>query len=109
GFDDINSFTEFDNRYTAPLHGFRSADDFYEQASANRYLHSINTPTLICNALNDPILAPACYPYDVVRDHPFIFLETPASGGHGGFPLAGMEENGMDVRAYEFVREICGH
>jgi predicted alpha/beta-fold hydrolase len=103
GFDEIKSFRQFDDRYTAPLHGFVDAQDFYTRTSALNFIPLISIPVLIANALNDPFLPDACYPYEMVRNHPFVFLETPAHGGHTGFSLAGKEENWMEVRAFEFI------
>lgn len=102
GFDKIKSFREFDNRYTAPLHNFADADDFYMKASCRPYLPAIQIPTLIINALNDPFLPDACYPFDLAKNHGFIHLETPARGGHVGFSLPSKLENWMEQRAFEF-------
>jgi uncharacterized protein len=103
GYEKIKSFREFDNRYTAPLHGFADADDFYSKASCGPYLSSIQIPTLIVNALNDPFLPDACYPFDLAKNHNFIHLETPARGGHVGFSLASQTQNWMEFRAFEFA------
>ena len=105
-FESIKLIREFDNRYTAPLHGFKDADDFYEKASPLTYIPRIQIPTLIVNALNDPFLGKACYPYDLLKSHPYVFLETPARGGHTGFSLRDKEENWMEVRAFEFLQGI---
>jgi len=102
GFEKIKSFREFDNRYTAPLHDFADADDFYTKASCGPYLPAIQIPTLIINALNDPFLPDACYPFDLAKNHDFIHLETPARGGHVGFSLPSTLENWMEHRAFEF-------
>ena len=102
GFEKIKSFREFDNRYTAPLHDFADADDFYMKASCGPYLPAIQIPTLIINALNDPFLPDACYPFDLAKNHDFIHLETPARGGHVGFSLLSKLENWMEQRAFEF-------
>jgi len=102
GFEKIKSFREFDNRYTAPLHDFADADDFYTKASCGPYLPAIQIPTLIINALNDPFLPDACYPFDLAKNHDFIHLETPARGGHVGFSLLSKLENWMEQRAFEF-------
>ena len=102
GFEKIKSFREFDNRYTAPLHDFADADDFYTKASCGPYLPAIQIPTLIINALNDPFLPDACYPFDLAKNHNFIHLETPARGGHVGFSLLSKLENWMEQRAFEF-------
>ena len=104
GFDQISSFQEFDERYTAPLHGFDDAAHFYKEASAVYHLTAIQVPTLIVNALNDPFLPEPCYPYEIARGHEKVFLETPRFGGHVGFSLAGKEENWMEERAFDFVQ-----
>jgi len=98
----IKSFREFDNRYTAPLHGFTDADDFYNRASSKPYIASIQIPTLIVNALNDPFLPEACYPVEIAKAHEYVHLETPTRGGHVGFSL-GKIENWMEVRAFDFL------
>jgi predicted alpha/beta-fold hydrolase len=105
GYEAITTFEEFDNRYTAPLHGFKNADDFYLRASSLNYISTITLPTLIVNALNDPFLPPLCFPTEIAKDHSHLFLETPERGGHTGFTLAGKKENWMEVRAFEFISQ----
>ena len=83
--DELRDFPQFDARYTAPLHGFASADDYYAQAASGQYLVGIRVPTLLVNALNDPFLPPSCYPREAARANPCFYLETPAAGGHVGF------------------------
>lgn len=85
----LRDFPQFDERYTAPLHGFASADDYYEQSASGRYLAGIRIPTLLVNALNDPFLPASCYPRDAATASQFFFLETPAGGGHVGFNEGG--------------------
>ncbi|MBS1544928.1 MAG: alpha/beta fold hydrolase [Bacteroidetes bacterium] len=102
GFEKIRSFEEFDNRYTAPLHGFLNAADFYQKAASLPRIPHIAVPVLIVNALNDPFLPEECYPYDIARSHECVYLETPERGGHTGFSLQGRAENWMEVRAWEF-------
>ncbi len=85
GFERLRTFAEYDGRYTAPLHGFRDASDYYERCSSRRYLHAIRVPTLIVNAADDPFLPPACYPVEETRAHPFVRLEIPRYGGHIAF------------------------
>jgi uncharacterized protein len=76
---------EFDNIFTAPLHGFKDADDYWERASAKPHLHRIAVPALALNALNDPFIPPASLPQPgSVGQH--VTLWQPASGGHVGFP-----------------------
>lgn len=103
GFEDIRTFREFDNRYTAPLHGFRHADDFYERASCMPHLPKINVPTLLVNARNDPFLPEACYPVELVKGNPLVSLEIPLRGGHTGFTQHTLAAtNYMEQSAFDF-------
>lgn len=83
--DALRDFPQFDERYTAPMHGFASADAYYEYAASGQYLAGIRIPTLLVNALNDPFLPPSCYPRTTAAGSQYFFLETPAAGGHVGF------------------------
>jgi predicted alpha/beta-fold hydrolase len=103
GIEKIRHFSEFDNRFTAPIHGFKDADDFYYQASANTHLPKIKTPTLIVNAKNDPMLPQSCYPIALAKEHPYIYLEMPEFGGHVGFSLAWKSRNWAEQRALQFI------
>ncbi len=84
-FDSIRDFKDFDDRYTAPLNGFRDALDYWRRCSCKPDLPRLRVPTLLINALDDPFLAPECYPYREAMETPFLFLETPNHGGHVGF------------------------
>ena len=76
---------EFDNIFTAPLHGFKNADDYWERASAKPHLHRIAVPALALNALNDPFIPPGSLPQPAsVGKH--VTLWQLATGGHVGFP-----------------------
>lgn len=79
------SFPEFDDRYTAPIHGFKNAEDYYARVSSRQFLANIQVPTLLVNAKNDPFLAPACYPLTEAEQNPNLYLEMPEEGGHVGF------------------------
>jgi len=85
GYNSITTFKQFDDRYTAPLHGFRDAADYYNRASCKQFIHTITIPTLLVNAKNDPFLAAACYPLRETEANARFFLEMPNSGGHVGF------------------------
>lgn len=85
GFHKIKNFKDFDDRYTAPLHGFSSAEDYWEKCSSRQFLPRIVVPTLILNARNDPFLSEECFPVEEARHNPNLFLEMPESGGHVGF------------------------
>jgi uncharacterized protein len=80
---------DFDDLVTAPLHGFRDADDYWARASSAPWLERIRVPTLLLNALNDPFLPRAALERATRRVAAGVVLEFPASGGHAGFPGRG--------------------
>jgi uncharacterized protein len=99
----INSFDEFDTYFTAKLHGFKDAEDFYQGVSADNWMPNIAIPTLIINALNDPLLGEKCYPIKLAESKSEIFLEMPKRGGHTGFTLANQEFMWAEHRLFEFL------
>ena len=106
-FDRMKNFKDFDDRYTAPLHGFENAEDYWQKCSSSAVIHRITTPTLIVNALNDPFLENGCYPRAQAMNNEHVFLETPASGGHVGFMQ--FRSNGTywsELRAVEFLGAV---
>lgn len=107
GINKVKSIFEFDDKYTAPIHGFKDAIDYYESCSSLYFIENIKIPTLIVNAKNDSFLSDKCYPYDSVKDHSFVYLETPEQGGHCGFPKK--DKNGYywsETRALEFISQF---
>jgi uncharacterized protein len=76
---------EFDDVFTAPLHGFAGTEDYWRRASAKPHLHRIRVPALVLNARNDPFVPAASLPRpDQVGD--WVTLWQPQDGGHVGFP-----------------------
>jgi predicted alpha/beta-fold hydrolase len=76
---------EFDDAFTAPLHGFRDTADYWARASAKPHLARIRIPALVLNARNDPFVPGRSLPaaHEVGR---CVTLWQPAHGGHVGFP-----------------------
>jgi predicted alpha/beta-fold hydrolase len=109
GYDEIDDFISFDNRYTAPLHGYENALDFYEKASVGPYLKNIAIPSLMVQANNDPFLLPNCIPIDVASDNPHLFLEIPENGGHCGFMLKGHQYTWAETRALDFAKQYLSY
>jgi predicted alpha/beta-fold hydrolase len=103
----IRTFHEFDALFTAPYHGFRSVDDYWERSSSKQFLTSIKIPTLLISAQDDPFLSPGCFPTEIARTRDHIFLETPAYGGHVGFihNLA-LRKTWLDRRVVEFFQGL---
>ena len=84
-YEKIKDFKGFDDRYTAPLHGFIDAEDYWGKCSSNQFVQDISVPTLIVNAKNDPFLSDGCYPIKETASNKHVVLEMPESGGHVGF------------------------
>ncbi|MFQ3598911.1 MAG: alpha/beta fold hydrolase [Chloroherpetonaceae bacterium] len=101
----IKTLRDFDDCYTAPLHGFQNADDYYAKCSSKPLIASITIPTLIINAKNDVFLPASCYPFEEAKASDVVFLETPESGGHLGF-LTEAQSHGLywsEMRALGFI------
>ena len=75
---------EFDDVVTAPLHGFRNADDYWTRATSRPLLPEITVPTLVLNARNDPFLPGAVLP-SRSEVSSMVELDQPEHGGHVGF------------------------
>jgi len=76
---------EFDNVFTAPLHGFCDTPDYWARASAKPQLAQIRIPALVLNARNDPFVPAHSLPLQAeVGRH--VTLWQPPHGGHVGFP-----------------------
>ena len=75
---------DFDDAYTAPMHGFRDAMDYWTQSASKPWLKKIQVPTLVLNARNDPFLPEPTLP-TVEDGSTQVLLHQPASGGHAGF------------------------
>lgn len=75
---------EFDNIFTAPLHGFRNTEEYWTRASAKPHLHRIRIPALALNARNDPFVPAGSLPQPN-EVGPCVTLWQPAHGGHVGF------------------------
>lgn len=81
-------FFEFDDAFTAPLNGYRDAEDYYARAACGQYLPQVRRPTLILHALDDPFMVPSVIPESsqLASD---VTLELSFRGGHVGFISAG--------------------
>lgn len=100
---------EFDELYTAPVSGFESATDYYARCSGNQFVESIQIPTLILTAADDPIVPP-----DAFRDLPAVegvTVHIAGSGGHLGYlgpKQADPDRRWMDWRVIEWMMPFLG-
>ena len=79
-----STFRELDDVYTAPLHGFKNAEDYWQRASSKPWLKHIRVPTLLINARNDPFFRGDLLPPPETISSS-VTLDYPESGGHVGF------------------------
>jgi predicted alpha/beta-fold hydrolase len=81
-------FFEFDDAFTAPLNGYRDAEDYYARAACGQFLSQVRVPTLILHALDDPFMVPSVIP-ESSQLSSSVTLELSSRGGHVGFISAG--------------------
>ncbi|MDA3921011.1 MAG: hydrolase [Salinisphaera sp.] len=84
----LRDFPSFDNAVTAPLNGFRDAEDYYARSSSGPFLSRVKTPTLIIHALDDPFMTRGIVPTENMLSDA-IRVELSEHGGHVGFVSAG--------------------
>ena len=79
------SIRTFDDRYTAPHHGYAGANDYYHRASAMRVIDRVARPSLILSAADDPFVPPHIFDAPAVKNNPHITTVITACGGHCAF------------------------
>jgi predicted alpha/beta-fold hydrolase len=104
---EVLTIRQFDDKVTAPMYGFKSAQAYYEYASCRQYLKTITVPTLIVNAADDPFV-----PRDAIpQPHelaPLVQLEITQFGGHVGFVsgnIPGQPQYWLEQRLPEFLQK----
>lgn len=104
GLDKIRDFYEFDRRFTAPMHGFASVEEYWDSCSGVRFLEQIAVPMHIITACDDPFLSPRCYPRELAERSSIITLETPQHGGHVGFiESLNLSQTWLEMRVTEIL------
>ncbi len=96
----VKTFREFDDLVTAPLHGFRDAEQYWHACSSGQYLGAIRVPTLLVNARNDPFLPERALLAAAAGAAPCVERDFPAGGGHVGF-----RPDWLAQRLMEFFRK----
>lgn len=80
----VKTLREFDDLYTAPMHGYKNALDYWTRASSKPFLRTLEVPTLVLNARNDPFVPEPSLPGSSDCSDK-VLLHQPAEGGHVGF------------------------
>lgn len=99
----IKSIWEFDDRVTAPLHGFGSAESYYRECSSAQFLKNIRTDTLLIQSRNDPLIPAPALPKKSDLS-PSIQFELSRKGGHVGFVSSG-KENWLEKRIMQHLTD----
>ncbi|MBC8257556.1 MAG: hydrolase [SAR324 cluster bacterium] len=105
--DNIKTLREFDEKVTAPLHGFVGADHYYAASSCRQFLKKIRVPTLIMNSLDDPFFDTKTFPGPNEVSE-MVELEFHQKGGHAGF-ITGYpwkKHSWTETRIPEFFQKI---
>ena len=100
-------FGDFDNAFTAPVHGFKDAEDYWAKCSSKQFLSNIKIPSLLINARDDSFLSESSYPFEEAEDNPNFYFSSPEYGGHCGFIQ--FNESGYywsEERVMEFVNQF---
>ena len=100
-------FYEFDNYFTAPVFGFKDAEDYWEKSSSKQFLNNIAIPSLLISARDDSFLSESCYPFEEAESNPNFYLSAPNYGGHVGFAQLNRAGNyWTDEQAIQFVEQF---
>jgi len=105
----LKTFWEFDDAYTAPIHGFKSAQEYYDKCSSRQFLKKIQTATLIIHAKDDPFMTQEVLPVKEEISEK-VEMEISKNGGHVGF-IGGTlfkPEFWLEKRIVEFFKPIDG-
>ena len=102
--DKVNTIYKFDDLFTAPIHGFKNADDYYYKSSSSHVLKDIKIPTTIISALDDPFLGDACYPFEAALHNSNLHLIITKHGGHCGFYTKNEKYSWLEKRILNQVK-----
>jgi hypothetical protein len=107
---EARTFAAYDGALTAPLHGFPSAEVYWETQSAGPFLAGVRRPLLALSSLDDPIVPGDTIPVEAARRNPCVALEITPAGGHvafvSGWPF--WPNYWAEARAVEFTARAVG-
>jgi predicted alpha/beta-fold hydrolase len=83
--DQVKTVIDFDFWFTAPVHGFESAWEYYRLNSGEHFIENVKVKSLLITAQNDPFLTEVCFPIKQTKSHKYVDLEITRHGGHVGF------------------------
>ena len=102
----VQTVYEFDDKFTAPLFGFGTADNYYATQSSNRFLDSIQVPALVVHAKDDPLVPFEVYNHPAFTRNPNLRLLAVEHGGHVGFISKTPPRFWLDSVLLEWMNEV---
>lgn len=103
--DRVRTLRDFDENFTAPVHGFAGADDYYQRASCLPVIDRIRVPTLLIHAKDDPFIPFAPLRHPSVAENPYLLLVATERGGHVAFISRNKEDRfWSESRLVEFCK-----
>jgi predicted alpha/beta-fold hydrolase len=108
-FRNISTFLDYDGRYTAPLFGYSSANEYWKANSSAQFIPEIRVPCRIISARDDPFFSAGSFPINECRHHRWVDLELSEQGGHTGFLSSlGSSPTFAERRVIEFAQSLFG-
>jgi len=102
----VRNIYEFDDRFTAQVFAFGSADNYYSTQSSNQFLDRIRVPTLLVQAKDDPLIPFAVYDHPAFSTNPHLRLLAVEHGGHLGFISRTKPRFWLDRVLVDWVLEV---
>jgi len=106
GLDTVRSIWEFDDRFTAPLFGFGTAENYYATQSAVNFLDAIRIPTLVISSKDDPLVPIQIYDHPAFSRNPVLKLVITEHGGHLGFLSRNKPRFWLDGIALDWIESV---
>jgi predicted alpha/beta-fold hydrolase len=106
----LKTFRAFDDKVTAPVHGFADVDDYYGRCSSRQYLATVTVPTLLLHAADDPFMTSEAIPEPSQLSNS-VCLEVSRKGGHVGFVagnIPGCAHYWLESRIIRFLDGYLG-
>lgn len=110
----MRTVREYDDRFIAPLYGFRDSEDYYERASSRHVLPTIAVPTLLIHASDDPFVPMTDRVRQAAAENRLVRLIETARGGHVGWVAANSgrvpvaeDRHWVENRVVDFLRMLA--
>lgn len=101
--DEVKTLFAFDDVYTAPIHGFKDAADYYAQCHCKQFLENIEVPSLIITSLDDPFFPESSYPFAEAKNNENLYFMPTKYGGHVGFVNLGQQSYWNEKQILKFI------